>query len=79
MSKLNIKIDEDEEFVVTLRKKTVSNAVCSKGSYFRNKITGEKFSSPMILKGYIYDAEGNPLDNPEIDSLENYEVLPYDK
>ena len=79
MSKLNTLIDKDGEFEVVLRKESVRVAVCSDGCYFRNKETGECLGSPMIIKGYLHDAEGNLLDFPEYPSLEDFEVIPYDE
>lgn len=79
MSKLNVIIDKDGEFEVVLRKEAVRTIVCNDGCYFRNKHTGEVSGSPMVVKGYLHDAEGNLLDSPEAPTIDDFEVIPYDR
>ena len=76
--KLNIHIDSDGEFEVVLRKEAVGTIYCSEGCCFKSKETGELFGSPLVVKDYRHDKDGNLLDLPEKNILDDYEVIPYD-
>ena len=82
VQQLNPQIDQDGDFKAMLRKTPCFKIWCNKDFYFRNKETGECFPTPLLVKGYLYDKDGNPLSEPEIPSVEEifeeFEVVAYD-